>query len=247
MNDETQTIYINLDDSGGLNNNEKFCIYGGVIFFSKDEKDKFITQYRDIVAKTKCKYCKSDPLKCDNNCPELKNYNLHSKHKRRLVNYIKTYQTLACIIINDNIQKSSIKEDVATRRRYTDYAIKRAIKNMIKELIRINKIDPNKPLKIVLNMDQQSTKSNGYYGLAEGIKEELIYGISNFDYGFTHKPILFSTLEIRLQYLSSATSYVVQASDLVAGTIRRTMLYNQTNLANAFKEIEFITYQTILP
>lgn len=39
-----QIIYINIDDSGKLVNNEKVSIYAGLVFTSKKEKDKFITQ-----------------------------------------------------------------------------------------------------------------------------------------------------------------------------------------------------------
>lgn len=250
MSDKTQIIYINLDDSGALNENEKFCIYGGVLFYSKKERDKFITQYRGIVNKTKHHYCKEDTTncgkKCGKKCPELKNSNLKAKHKRELINYIKQYETIACIIRNENVYPH-IKGSNSSRRRYTDYAIRRAIKEMLKKLIVAKRIDPNQPVKIILNMDQQSTKSNGYYALSEGIKEELLHGISNFNYSVTHKPILFSTLDIDLQYLSSATSYVIQASDLVAGTVRRTMLYYQKDTLTAYQKINFITYKIKLP
>ena len=53
-----QIIYINIDDSGKLVNSEKVAIYAGVVFTSKKEKDKFITQYRSIVQELKCRYCK---------------------------------------------------------------------------------------------------------------------------------------------------------------------------------------------
>ena len=49
MNDGQQEIYINLDDSGKLTSKENVSVYGGFVFFSKKEKDKFITQYRSIV------------------------------------------------------------------------------------------------------------------------------------------------------------------------------------------------------
>jgi hypothetical protein len=146
--------------------------------------------------------------------------------------------------MNERIRKSSIKEDNATRRRYTDYAIKRMIKNTINELIVLKKIDPHQPVELILNMDQQSTKSNAYYSLKSGIYEELLYGINNFDYGVTHKPILFSTLMIKLNYLSSHKSYVIQAADLVAGTVRKAFLENQSNFYN---HIGFINFKTILP
>ena len=88
-----QTIYINLDDSGKLVSSEKVSIYAGLVFLSKNEKDKFITQYRSIVQSIKCKYCKKDITKCSNNraCPELKHNMLKAKHNRQLMNYIKKY------------------------------------------------------------------------------------------------------------------------------------------------------------
>ena len=51
MNDGQQEIYINLDDSGKLTIKEHVSVYGGLVFFSKKEKDKIITQYRSIVKK----------------------------------------------------------------------------------------------------------------------------------------------------------------------------------------------------
>ena len=48
-NKNEQVIYINLDDSGKLTRKEKISVYGGLLFFSKKEKDKFITQYRSIM------------------------------------------------------------------------------------------------------------------------------------------------------------------------------------------------------
>ena len=55
--DAVQEIYINLDDSGKLTTKEKISVYGGLVFLSKKEKDKFITQYRSIIDSIKCKYC----------------------------------------------------------------------------------------------------------------------------------------------------------------------------------------------
>ena len=42
MNIKMQEIYINLDDSGKLTSNELISVYGGIVFTSKKEKDKFI-------------------------------------------------------------------------------------------------------------------------------------------------------------------------------------------------------------
>ena len=241
-----QTIYINLDDSGVLSKKEKFCVYAGVVFFKEKEMTEFVGKYQGIVDSMKCNYCEQKPQGCDEECPELKSFNLYSRDNRRLFDHIKRYQTIACVIVNDKIWKD-IKEDNPTRRRYTDYAIKRTIKNMIKNLIKRRKINPNEPIKIFLNMDEQTTKSSGYYCLEEGIKEELINGVYNFDYGFIHKPILFSELEVKVKYLSSEEDYFIQASDLVAGKVRRIMLYTDGDVKDVFEGIRFVSFKTILP
>lgn len=58
-----QEIYINLDDSGKLSTKERLSVYGGIIFFSKHEKDKFITQYRSIIKSIKEKYEENTEIK----------------------------------------------------------------------------------------------------------------------------------------------------------------------------------------
>jgi hypothetical protein len=244
--EEIQTIYINLDDSGKIIKEEKYCIYAGTVFLSKLEYDKFITQYRSIVEKTKCKYCKKLPEKCSKECPELKNYNLKYKHKRQLLNCTNQFYTVACIIDNNRLREDILTEN-ASRKRYVDYAIKITIKSVIKDLIKTGKINPEKPVKLILNIDQEATKSNGYYSLDEGIKEELVHGVSNFNYGIYHKPILFGGFSIRLKYLCSNTSYPIQGADLVAGTIRRSLLYYENDTVNLNKDLEFVTFKKFLP
>lgn len=246
--ESVQTIYINIDDSGKLVSNQKVAVYAGLVFTSKKEKDKFITQYRSIVESIRCKYCKQDISICSSNksCPELKHNMLKPQHNRQLMNYIKKYSILCCIINNDEVY-SNIKEDTASRGRYLDYSLKLLIKNTIKGLIKENRINPNKPVKLVINIDEQTTKTNGYYGLKDGIYEELIHGIYNYNYATKHQPILNNTLEISLCYQKSEKSYLIQASDLVAGTVRRFYLSNLNDISEFNKRIQFVNYILFLP
>lgn len=248
MEDETQLICINIDDSGKLVNTERVSVYAGIVFISKKEKDKFITQYRSIVQSIKCNYCKKDISKCQNNkkCPELKHNMLKPCYKRQLMNYIKKYSTACCIINNDKIY-GSIKENRASKGRYLDYAIKLLIKEIIKELIDEKRINPNLPIKLVINIDEQTTKTNGYYSLRDGIYEELKHGIINYNYGCIHKPIVNSNLEVIICYQKSDKSYLIQASDLIAGTVRKVYLRNIKNLTEIPRKIEFIKYKIFLP
>lgn len=250
MEDNIQTIYINLDDSGKLVESERVAIYAGVVFTSKQDKDKFITQYRSIVKDLKCKYCDNgkDKNKCtdDSKCPELKHNMLKPKHNRQLLNYIKNYTVVCCVIDNDKVYPN-IKVDRASRGRFLDYAIKRLIKHTVKGLIKERKIDPDLPIKLVINIDEQTTKTNGYYNLRDGILEELRDGIINYNYGHFVKPIVHSDLYVKVCYQKSNKSYLSQASDLIAGTIRRLFLRNVDDFMEFSKRIDFIDYKLFLP
>lgn len=245
-NEKYQEIYISLDDSGKLTRKEKLLVYSGLVFTSKKEKDKFITQYRSIINEIKCNYCNKSKEKCNKKCTEIKNTNIKSKDKRRIMNYIKKHQSIALIIQNDKIYDHIINNK-ASKGRYIDYAIRRLIKNTIQELIKNKKINPYENIRIILNIDEQTTKSNGYYNLKDGLIEELLHGISNYNYDIIHSPIIFKKLEIKLSYQDSQKSYLVQAADLLAGTTRRQVKSNIENNQDLHTNLELIDYKIFLP
>ncbi len=244
---ELQTVYINIDDSGKISAKEKIAVYGGIVFLSKKDKDKFITQYKSIVNSMKCKYCKLNNTLCkQNKCPELKHSNLKNSDSRRIINYIKKYTVIACVIDNDKLY-GHIISDKAAKGRYNDYALRRTIKGIINNLVQDKQIIPQEPLKVVLNIDEQSTKSNGYYNLRDGLVEELKYGIINFNYSKRHTAVISGDLEIILKYQKSDKSYVVQAADLVAGTVRKRVLQFSDKPTELDKQLEFVDYNIFLP
>ena len=241
-----QEIYINLDDSGKLTKKELLSVYGGIVFLSKKEKDKFITQYRSIINDIKCKYCKNKST-CNKKCPEIKNTNIKNSDKRRIMNYIKKYFVVGLIINNQNVYDHII-ENKAAKGRFIDYSLRRMIKEIINNQISNHNISENKPLKVVVNFDEQTTKSNGYYNLHDGLVEELKYGISNFNYACIYNPIVFNDLDIKISYQDSGKSYLVQAADLISGTIRRGALNALNNNENINYALDnFINYKIMLP
>lgn len=243
--EKIQEIYINLDDSGKLTNKELISVYGGIVFLSKTEKDKFITQYKSIINDIKCKYCLNKNY-CNKKCPEIKNTNIKPTDKRRIMNYLKKYYIVGLIIKNNEVY-NHIKENKAAKGRFTDYAIRRLIKEIIKNLIDMKKINPLNAIKLIINIDEQSTKSNGYYNLKDGLIEELKYGIINYNYGKVLKPIIYGDLDIKISYQDSGKSYVVQAADLLAGTIRRQTLSVLDNEQDIDNNLYFVNFKIILP
>ena len=163
-----------------------------------------------------------------------------------MMNYIKKYSIICCIINNDKVYPN-IKHDTASRGRFLDYSLKLLIKQVMKSLIKEERINPNLPIKLIINIDEQTTKTNGYYNLREGIIEELKYGIFNYNYGFFNIPIIKSDLDVDVCYQKSEKSYLIQASDLIAGTVRRLYLNNMDNSLEFSKRIEFVNYRIFLP
>ena len=236
MKDNTQTVFINMDDSGILikgNPNEQVFVYGGVFFLSLKEQENFSRQYKTLVDLIKPKYCtdfKKDvsinsnhcishsSQNCNYVCPELKSNMLKPKDRRRLLNFIKRYDTTVAVVTNNQL-RDSIFDSKASKGRYKDYVIKREVKRIIENLISQNRINSKQPVRLYLNLDEQATVSNGYYDLESTIKEELQFGIINFDYGISFPPIL-SSVEVKVKYKNSYYNYPVQAADLLVGEVR---------------------------
>ena len=162
------------------------------------------------------------------------------------MNYIKSYFSIALIIDNNKVYDYIINNK-AYKGRYIDYTIRRLIKSVVQELIKNKKIDSYKNVRLIINIDEQSTKSNGYYNLKDGLTEELLHGISNFNYDTFYNKVLYGKLEIVLSYQDSGKSYLVQAADLIAGTTRRKVKDNIENKNNISDNLDFIDYKIIFP
>ena len=256
-----QNIYIYMDDSGKLSTKETCSTFGGVIFLSKREKDKFITQYKSIINDIKCNYC-DHVDKCDNNCLEIKNFMIKKKNKisghnkiillkpkdkRRIRNYIKQYTTFSCAIENLKVH-DSILMDKPSKGRYLDYVQKIIIKEVVLGLINKKLINPFIPVNLVITIDEQTTKTNGYYNLYHSIKEEFLYGIRNYNYGYFHKPILYNDLRLNIYYVQSNLNYCVQAADFIAGETREVFKrYLKDRTINIDKQLNFIDYKRFFP
>lgn len=233
-NQNIQTIYIYMDDSGKLSYSDKCCSYGGIYFTNVKDRDNFKRLYYDVIKTNKCHFCSDDKNSCSKSCPEIKSHTTDTKFRRRIVNMIKNSpfaHSYATTIYTRNIPKSVL--DVKhSRGRRTDYYQKMIIKEIVKKLIDEKTIDPNKPLKLFIRIDESPRATNGIYKLDESIIEELQYGIVNYNYGCTFPPILHNKLIVDLQYVNSKKEYLVQASDFFAGYVNATLLYKpeKTNL-----------------
>ena len=172
---------------------------------------------------------------------------LKPSDRRRLLNFIKKYDTSVAVVSNYKI-KDSIFDSKASKGRFKDYIIKREVKKIVENLISQNRINSQQPVKLVLNLDEQSTVSNGYYDLESSIKEELQFGIMNYNYGMSFPPIL-SSVKVKIKYKNSYYNYPVQAADLLVGEVRHAYYnYLQNNDFTAYKKrTNFLNTSIYLP
>ncbi len=260
-----QIIYINMDDSGRLVKGEPtelVFVYGGVFFLSLKEQENFSRQYKALVDLIKPKYCKDfknnhtltekhcsihNYNNCQYSCPELKSNMLAPKDRRRLLNFIKKYDTSVAVVSNYKVQ-DYIFDNKASKGRFKDYVIKREVKRIIENLISQNRINSRQPVRLILNLDEQSTVSNGYYDLESTIKEELQFGIINYDYSICFPPIL-SFVTVNVKYKNSYYNYPVQAADLLVGEVRHAYYnYIQNNDFNNYqRRTNFLNTSIYLP
>lgn len=207
-----QYLQINLDDSGNLhpNANTDYFIYAGYIFLSRIEVDNAKRNYRSLARK----------ISEARGLSEVKASNLlkYPNDKRKLYAIMKKYYSFHVVIDRKKLYQY-ILEQKKSICRYKDYALKRAVKKIIQELISSGLLTAEEDIKIILNMDEQATASDGYYSLKESIYEELVEEIYNFNYGSFFEPILHGKVKIAVNYFDSKKNYLIQASDILANRI----------------------------
>ena len=240
-------IFILMDDSGKLNNNENSCIFGGLFFYSSKDYMNFVNQYKSVIDNIKCKYCKKECEICDKDCFEVKGTSLiKPKHKRQIFNLVKRENNYGVFINNKRIYKN-IMDDKSARGRYCDYAQKRIVKEIILYSIRNKKIDPTKKLNLYIKIDEAKTKSNGYYNLKNSIYEELVNGIINYDYSKMHKPILTGGLNIKVKNYNSKYNFGIQSADIMSHYLHSQYEQFLVNGKNISSTTSFIEVKLFLP
>lgn len=221
------SLYLFIDDSGQLSKRDNIMTFGGLIFFDELSINKFLNNYKQLINSLKEKYV---------NYQELKHSNLKYKDIKKIMTLINNYLTFAVIIDNSKIYNSILNKPKA-KGRYLDYALKMTIKKIVKELIHDNIINPYYNLVINIYIDESTFKSNGYYNLKDSIYEELKYGMHNIKNNTNFSNIIYGNLEVIVYYVNSYSNYLIQASDIVAGFVRKSYLTQ-----NKIDNINYLIY-----
>lgn len=214
MENTLQEISIFLDDSGTFceDPTQHYFVYAGYVFLDPNDRDNARREYRTPLDNIRASTGHIGELKASS----LKNI----AHRRALVNVLKSYESMACVIFIPNV-RDSIKANKLSIHRYKDYALKIAIKRKLETLISAGKIDANTNTKLRIYIDEQHTSTDGFYSLKESIREEFSNGIRNLDYGTFHPPLFNADLDITVQFCDSSKNYLVQASDMLANRMNK--------------------------
>lgn len=86
MTQDTQHIYLYMNDSGKISKYEDYAIFAGIVFHDNKEKSEFTNKYKSIKESIKCRYCKQINNECDKTgCPEVKAASIKNKDRRRII------------------------------------------------------------------------------------------------------------------------------------------------------------------
>lgn len=224
MNKSPQIINIFADDSGVLhaNSRERFFIYAGYIFVGDRDKNIAKAAYTRLANSIK---------RAESIQTELKAFDLSARHKRSLYNVVKNYDSFACAVEISRVHGPIMQHKLSIHR-YKDYALKRALKKRLQQMIKEGKIDSTLDTELRICVDQQHTASDGYYKLSESIREELNHGIQNFNYGVFRRPVFTGQLKVTIQFCDSSRYSLIQASDILANRIFQAYNFGYYKLRN---------------
>lgn len=229
MKKDYKKIYFYLDDSGALSYKEDILVYGGILFINDDELKSFYLEYHES-------------LKIIKYQKEIKSYNISYQERRYLLKKLNKYYKFGLIIYNKTIYAKIMKKRLS-KGRIINYAIKRLIKEIIIDLIAKKIINKDDNLELIIGIDKEPKKENGFYNLKESIKEELLYGITNIKNNIYFKPILKGKLKVIITYYDSQKNLAIQAADIISGSIRKAYLNNHLSFLKKIETIIFIPHK----
>ena len=210
-------IYVYSDESGVLDKtHNKYFVYGGLVFLSKEEKDTAGRRY--IAAEKNVRKGGSY-----NGSVEIKASVIKAGEKRKLYRRLKDYYKFGVVIEQDLIL-DSIMDNKKSKQRYLDFAYKIGVKRLFQSLIAADLIKPDEVKNIYFYVDEHTTATNGVYELRETLEEEFKNGMHNWNFSVFYPPIFPKMDSVQLNYRNSETVALVRAADIVANRIYHDVL-----------------------
>lgn len=213
-------IFIYSDESGVFDvKHNRFFVFGGLIFLSKDSKDLCSRKYSKAEKDVKA----SNGLDVG---AEAKASVISNKSKGKLFRSLNN-QIRFGVIIDEKQLHERIWYSKKDKQRYLDYAYKIGVKRCLQWLIRDGKIKPEDVHNIYFFVDEHTTATNGKYELRESLEQEFKYGTFNSCWDHFFPPIFPSVQNVDLSYCNSSSTVLVRAADIVANKIYHRVRENE--------------------
>ena len=211
-------IFVYSDESGVFDYvHNKFFVFAGVVFFGKEEKDKYTRLYSK--AEKDIRLAQHIPKET-----EIKAVSISNRDKGKLYRSLNGAYKFGVVIEQERNIKN-IFDNKKSKQRYLDYAYKIAIKRFFEKLISDKTINSEEIDNIRFYIDEHSTATNGRYELREALEQEFKYGTFNCDWNIFYKPIFPDVKQLELKFCDSSSKILIRAADIVANK-----LYHRANV-----------------
>ncbi len=205
-------IFIYSDESGVFDKvHNKYFVFGGIMFFSKDERDNFNRKY--INAENIVRNSEAIPA-----ATEVKAVNISNKFKGKLFRAMNQIHKFGVIIRQQKLL-DSIFLNKKSKQRYLDYAYKIAVKRKFEDMIKLGLLNPDEVTGLYFFVDEHSTATDGIYELKEALEQEYKYGTHNYKYTIFYPPIFPNLQTVSVNFCNSESKPLVRAADIVANKL----------------------------
>ena len=213
-------LYIYSDESGVFDyKHNNYFIFAGLICFGKVEKNIITRKYIHVenTLRQKPQYSKG---------VELKAARITNQEKSKIFRSLNQVFKF-CVAIKQKEIEKKIFENKKHKQRYLDYAYKIVLKKCFEQMISKKLLNPNIIGKIIVNVDEHKTATDGKYELRENLLNEFKYGTFNFAWDTFFQPIFAKLKDVELNFCDSKTVTLIRAADIIANHCYHSALSNK--------------------
>ncbi|WP_051109811.1 DUF3800 domain-containing protein [Gleimia europaea] len=206
------TVFIYADESGVFDqaNNELF-VFGGLVFLSRDERDRAARMYRSAERSLGAKAGRTAR-------GELKATTLSNKDKGKMFRSLNSVHKFAAIVDQTRVHPEIYKHK-KSKQRYLDFVFKIAVKRELEHLRDARVLATDYAGAIDVRMDEHTTATDGRYELREALEMELKIGTYNQDWDRFFPPVFPNLSDVRFCLRDSIQDPLIRAADIVANRV----------------------------
>lgn len=228
-------LFVYSDESGVFDkvHNNSF-VFGGVIFFSKEEKDIAVRKYRNV---EKC--IRTAGYDKDS---ELKACKITNAEKGKIFRSLNGYCKFG-VVIDEKRVLDSIFTNKKDKQRYLDFAYKIGLKRCFEKLIEQGRLNAEEVEGLYIFADEHTTATSGLYELQEALEQEYKRGTYNYYWNHHYPPIFPNIKTVQVKFCNSENQTLIRAADIVANRL----YYASEQDGELLKKLEEKMYLTFLP